>query len=124
MTVAGAWRGHIQGGREQVYGSVTQAVLNGLQPNTVYSIKIEASNRMGVGQPSIKQTIKTLEEAPEGPPQDVSVKSISSEALEITWQVKIYHLYIIWTVIHAIPAACKEPAARGYSWLPCWVQAD
>ena len=27
-------------GREQVYGSVTQASLNGLQPNTVYTIKI------------------------------------------------------------------------------------
>ena len=120
MTLAGVWRGQA-GGREQVYGSVTQAVLNGLQPNTVYSIKIEASNRMGVGQPSIKQTIKTLEEAPEGPPQDVSVKSISSEALEITWKVKIYHLYIIWNVFHAIPAACQEPAAQRYSWLSCWV---
>ena len=89
MTVAGVWRGQM-GGREQVYGTVTQAVLNGLQPNTVYSIKIEARNRMGVGQPSIKQTIKTLEEAPEGPPQDVSVKSISSEELKIVWKVNFY----------------------------------
>ena len=92
MPVTGVWRTgqSVQGGCEEVYGSVTQAVLSGLQPNTVYSIRIEASNRMGVGQPSIKQTIKTLEEAPEGPPQDVSVKSISSEALKIIWKVNFY----------------------------------
>ena len=27
-------------GREQVYGTVSQAMLSGLQPNTVYTIKI------------------------------------------------------------------------------------
>ena len=72
-----------------MYGSVTEAVLNGLQPNTIYSIKIEASNRVGVGEASEKQTIKTLEEAPEGAPEDVSVKSISSESLEIIWKVRM-----------------------------------
>ena len=77
-----------EAGREQVYGSVTQAVLNGLQPNTVYSIKIEAENSLGVGQASDKQTIKTLEEAPEGAPEEVSVKSISSEAMKIIWKVR------------------------------------
>ena len=77
-----------EAGREQVYGSVTQAVLNGLQPNTVYSIKIEAENSLGMGQASDKQTIKTLEEAPEGAPEDVSVKSISSVTLKVIWKVK------------------------------------
>ena len=77
-----------EAGSEQVYGSVTQAVLNGLQPNTVYSIKIEAENSLGVGQASDKQTIKTLEEAPEGAPEDVSVKSISSVTLKVIWKVK------------------------------------
>ena len=52
--------------------------MNGLQPNTIYSIKIEASET---------QTIKTLEEVPEGAPEDVSVKSISSEALKIISKV-------------------------------------
>ena len=27
-------------GKETLYGSVTQAMLNGLQPNTIYTIKI------------------------------------------------------------------------------------
>ena len=76
-------------GKEQVYGSVTEAVLNGLQPNTIYSIKIEASNREGVGEASEKQTIKTLEEVPEGAPEDVSVKSVSSKALKIIMKVRM-----------------------------------
>ena len=63
-------------------------MLNGLQPNTVYSIKIEAENSVGLGRPSEKQTIKTLEEAPEGAPQDVIVRAISSEALKIIWKVR------------------------------------
>ena len=63
-------------------------MLNGLQPNTVYSIKIEAENSLGMGQASDKQTIKTLEEAPEGAPEDVSVKSISSVTLKVIWKVK------------------------------------
>ena len=44
---------------------------------------------MGVGEASEKQTIKTLEEVPEVAPEDVSVKSISSEALKIIWKVRM-----------------------------------
>ena len=105
------------GGREQVYGSVSQAVLKGLRPNTLvsgdvfsivfvsstfhiftiiitmrkqysiqnhnqaiilfiitmmvtmmvqYSIRVSAENALGEGEPSGKQTVKTLQEAPEG----------------------------------------------------------
>ena len=86
-----------EAGREQVYGSVTQAVLNGLQPNTVYSIKIEAENIVGVGKASEKQTIKTLEEAPEGAPEDVSVKPISSITVKVIWKVnEIIHYLFSW----------------------------
>ena len=42
-----------------------------------------------MGEASEKQTIKTLEEAPEGAPEDVSVKSISSESLKIIWKVRM-----------------------------------
>ena len=35
-----------EAGREQVYGSVTQATLNGLQPNTVYTIKIREAGQL------------------------------------------------------------------------------
>ena len=90
----GDWEGE-RGGGEQVYGSVTQAVLAGLQPNTVYSIKVEASNRVGVGMASQKQIIKTLEEPPEGAPQDVSVKFVSSEALKVIWKVRFYFVLIL-----------------------------
>ena len=41
-------------GKEQVYGSVSQASLNGLQPNTVYTIKIRRVNRKYFFQTKIK----------------------------------------------------------------------
>ena len=48
---------------------------------------LRAENRVGAGQPSEKQTIKTLEEAPEGPPLNVIVKAEGSETLKIVWKV-------------------------------------
>jgi hypothetical protein len=44
---------------------------------------------VGVGEASEKQTIKTLGEVPEGAPEDVSVKSISSKSLKIIWKVRM-----------------------------------
>ena len=60
-------------------------------PKSYYYKSIEqplrAENSVGAGQPSEKQTIKTLEEAPEGPPLNVIVKAQSSETLKLSWKV-------------------------------------
>ena len=48
---------------------------------------LRAENQVGAGLPSEKQTIKTLEEAPEGPPLNVIVKAQSSESLVVLWKV-------------------------------------
>ena len=48
---------------------------------------LRAENQVGAGLPSEKQTIKTLEEAPEGPPLNVIVKAQSSESLQVLWKV-------------------------------------
>ena len=50
---------------------------------------LRAENQVGVGLPSEKQTIKTLEEAPEGAPLNVIVRAPSSETLEVSWKVEI-----------------------------------
>ena len=52
---------------------------------------LRAENQVGVGLPSDKQTIKTLEEAPEGAPLNVIVRAPSSETLEVSWKVKFLH---------------------------------
>lgn len=47
---------------------------------------------MGYGPPSTYVTISMLEEAPSGPPQEIVVKAMGSEALNITWMVRIINL--------------------------------
>ena len=56
---------------------------------------LRAENSVGAGQPSEKQTIKTLEEAPEGPPLNVIVKAQGSETLKLIWEVGIIIIYIL-----------------------------
>ena len=53
---------------------------------------LRAENNVGAGQPSERQTIKTLEESPEGPPLNVIVKAQSSESLNVIWKVGNYNL--------------------------------
>ena len=68
-------------------------------PKSYYYKSIEqplrAENSVGAGQPSEKQTIKTLEEAPEGPPLNVIVKAQSSETLKLSWKVLNFNSYTI-----------------------------
>ena len=42
---------------------------------------------MGSGVASEKQTIKTLEEPPEGPARDVIVRAVGPQTLKIIWKV-------------------------------------
>ena len=56
---------------------------------------LRAENSVGAGQPSEKQTIKTLEEAPEGPPLNVIVKAQGPETLKLIWEVGIIIIYIL-----------------------------
>ena len=46
-----------------------------------------AENRVGSGVASEKQTIKTLEEPPEGPARDVIVRAVGPQTLKIIWKV-------------------------------------
>ena len=57
---------------------------------------------MGAGEASQKQTIKTLEEAPEGPPRDLIVRGAGPESLEIIWKVREEIIYTVF------PLACGQ----------------
>ncbi|XP_070184378.1 cell adhesion molecule DSCAM-like, partial [Littorina saxatilis] len=63
-----------------------QATVPGLFPAFTYHIRVIANNSIGVSPASEVVTATTLEEAPSGPPPDVSVKAIGSQALQVTWQ--------------------------------------
>ena len=110
--IPGSWEG--VAGSERVYGSVRQAVLSGLQPNTVYTIRIEASNRVGIGEPSDTQTIKTLGEPPEGAPQEVTVKSLTSVSLKVLWKVQIK----VWMLFSNKRSECRRINSYNLSRLP------
>ena len=61
---------------------------------------LRAENSVGAGPASEKQTIKTLEEAPEGPPLNVIVKPQDSETLKLLWKVGNYNLYTVLSGSH------------------------
>ena len=66
---------------------------------------------MGSGVASEKQTIKTLEEPPEGPPRAVIVRAVGPQTLKIIWKVGqrtrgqdiIYMVFLLAPVQHISP---------------------
>ena len=61
-----------------------------LHPWTEYEFRISASNSVGTSgwsSPTLK--VSTDQEAPEGPPTDISVKANSSQSLDISWKVQL-----------------------------------
>ncbi|ODN04431.1 Down syndrome cell adhesion molecule-like protein Dscam2 [Orchesella cincta] len=63
----------------------TTAVVDGLSPSTTYHLRVLAQNGMGFSPPSEVIQVTTVEEAPEGPPQDIDIEPISSTKLRIRW---------------------------------------
>ena len=65
-----------------------------------------AENRVGAGVASEKQTIKTLEEPPEGPARDVIVRALGPQTLKIIWKVGediIYMVFLLAPLQHISP---------------------
>ena len=60
-----------------------------LHPAFTYKVRVRANNSVGYGTPSTPVDLLMLEEAPSGPPEDITVKAIGSESLKITWTVNI-----------------------------------
>ncbi|ERL85186.1 hypothetical protein D910_02608, partial [Dendroctonus ponderosae] len=65
--------------------SVEQAVLRGLKPATVYTIRISAVNGLDKSDFTETIVIKTQEEKPRGAPTDVKVEAVSSTELSVQW---------------------------------------
>ena len=74
-----------------------------LHPWTEYEFRISASNSVGTSgwsSPTLK--VSTDQEAPEGPPTDISVKANSSQSLDISWKVQLKShqiLLLAWKIL-------------------------
>ncbi|KAK7466725.1 hypothetical protein BaRGS_00037167, partial [Batillaria attramentaria] len=69
-----------------VPAAVPEATLPNMFPSFAYHVRVIANNSIGYSPPSEVVTATTLEEAPSGPPHDVNVKAIGSQALQVQWQ--------------------------------------
>lgn len=73
-----------------VPGSDTSATLTKLHPSYTYQVRVRANNSVGIGEPSSSVIVDMMEEAPSGPPTNIEVRAIGSEALQITWMVRVF----------------------------------
>ncbi|XP_047000635.1 Down syndrome cell adhesion molecule-like protein Dscam2 [Schistocerca americana] len=69
-----------------VGGSARTARLGGLKPATAYKLRLVAVNEVGPSAPSDPTTAYTLQEAPSGPPIDISVEATMPESLLVRWK--------------------------------------
>ncbi|XP_049786375.1 Down syndrome cell adhesion molecule-like protein Dscam2 [Schistocerca cancellata] len=75
-----------------VPGDQLFATISGLQPASSYHFRIVARNALGPSNTSNDIMVTTAEEAPEGPPQDISVRAFDSESLSVSWKEPIHEL--------------------------------
>ncbi|XP_071452909.1 cell adhesion molecule Dscam1 [Hetaerina americana] len=67
--------------------NVQGGVLSGvLRPATAFQLRILALNNIGLSPPSEILSIKTQEEAPMGPPQEVQLEALGPEELQVSWK--------------------------------------
>ncbi|XP_065340090.1 cell adhesion molecule Dscam1-like isoform X3 [Cloeon dipterum] len=63
------------------------ARISGLRPATAYLLRVMAVNEVGLGAPSHPALLAlTTQEAPSGPPVDVSAESSSPDSLQVRWK--------------------------------------
>ncbi|CAG9760391.1 unnamed protein product [Ceutorhynchus assimilis] len=64
---------------------IEQAVITGLRPATVYTIRISAVNNIDKSDFTEAMVVKTQEERPSGAPTEIKVEAVSSTELFIQW---------------------------------------
>ncbi|XP_034546682.1 Down syndrome cell adhesion molecule-like protein 1 homolog isoform X2 [Notolabrus celidotus] len=71
----------------EVYNpELTQLTLVDLRPAKTYNLRMFAINDVGISEPSNVLTIMTKEAAPEGPPLDMQLETLSSHSIKVTWK--------------------------------------
>ncbi|XP_041474903.1 tyrosine-protein phosphatase Lar-like isoform X2 [Lytechinus variegatus] len=70
----------------QVEADDRSYVLEDLSKYTLYDISVVACTAIGDGPPSDSLSIRTAEDAPEGPPRKVRVRVFNSTTIKVQWQ--------------------------------------
>ncbi|XP_068083883.1 cell adhesion molecule Dscam1 [Anabrus simplex] len=63
-----------------------EATLQGLARYTTYSVVVQAYNSRGAGPSSEPITVRTLEDVPSLPPENVQCTALTSQSLQVTWE--------------------------------------
>uniref|UniRef100_A0A8C4Q4G6 protein-tyrosine-phosphatase n=1 Tax=Eptatretus burgeri TaxID=7764 RepID=A0A8C4Q4G6_EPTBU len=77
-------------GQQQTYHATFQPsmthLLEGLQPNTSYRLRLAARAVAGLGPLSDIMSSRTLPKAPRGSPRDLDLEAVNSSAVRVTWR--------------------------------------
>ncbi|KAG7255127.1 hypothetical protein CRUP_015355 [Coryphaenoides rupestris] len=71
---------------DDIRPALTQVTLINMRPDQSYSLRLFATNIVGRSAPSNVVTVTTPEAAPEGPPLDVQLESLTPRSIKITWK--------------------------------------
>ncbi|XP_022247489.1 Down syndrome cell adhesion molecule homolog isoform X2 [Limulus polyphemus] len=69
-----------------IEGSQRTAVLRGLEPASSYLVSIDAQNAVGRGSESDWIRVKTEQEAPSGPPEEIAAQATGPNSIKVTWK--------------------------------------
>ncbi|GLH10491.1 Protein sidekick [Gryllus bimaculatus] len=69
-----------------VGGAARTARIGALKPASSYTLRLLAVNEVGAGAPSEGTDVLTLQEAPSGPPIDITVEATTPEVLIVRWK--------------------------------------
>ncbi|GFN78217.1 protein sidekick-2, partial [Plakobranchus ocellatus] len=73
---------------EEIIGPGTLSyIVYGLQPNSYYSFRVAATNDLGMSNFSAPSNERqTLQDKPDGAPQNVAIVALTRESIKITWE--------------------------------------
>jgi hypothetical protein len=67
-----------------------ECTLHGLRPGSSYLLRTRAVNHMGAGAPSKPSTVLTQSSIPAGPPESLTVTSVSRGVVHLAWQPPVH----------------------------------
>ncbi|KAK0424070.1 hypothetical protein QR680_008482 [Steinernema hermaphroditum] len=70
----------------QVLMVKTSYVLHGMEKDTEYEIRVEAEGVNGAGLSSEVLTVRTLSDAPSGPPTSVRAEAVDMSSIQLRWE--------------------------------------
>lgn len=77
---------HDHNNQKLLPGDKTETIVTGLKPANNYHFRLYAENHLGISAPSDILHVQTENEAPSGPPLQVTVEPLGPQQLLVTWR--------------------------------------